>query len=75
MKFKEVIKRFYKIFSLSMGVSAVGVLVFFLIIDWGRCIIPFEPNNFIRITEIICGLVSLPYYFNEMFLKVLKGGE
>ena len=68
MKLKEV----YKLFSLSVGVSAILVLVFFLITDWGKCIIPFEPNNFIRITEIVCGLISFPYYFNEMFVKVWR---
>ncbi len=59
---KMKFKRIYEIFSLIVGVSAVITLTFFLITSPYKCIIPFEPINYIRIPEIIIGLSVLPYY-------------
>jgi len=65
---KQMVKKFYEMFSLIVGVSAVLTLTFFMIKSPYRCIIPFEPNPFIRIPEIIIGLVVLPYYFKKLII-------
>ena len=65
------LKQFYEIFSLMVGFSAVLTLIYFLIRSPYKCTILFEPIPYIRIPEIIIGLIVLPYYFGE-FNKIIK---
>lgn len=66
------IKKIYERFSLVFGFASVLTLTFFLIRSPYRCIIPFEPNPFIRIPEIIIGLIIIPYYLIKLFKIVIQ---
>jgi hypothetical protein len=61
------IKRFFKIASLIISLSAVVCLVFFLLTSWNYCIILFEPRLYIRIPEIILGIISIPFLIKMIY--------
>ena len=47
------------ILGLAIGFSAVATLTFFLIKSPYKCIIPFEPDMWVRIPEIFMGIFAL----------------
>ena len=52
-------KKYIEILALIIAISAVTTLTYFLTSSLDRCIIPFEPNPYIRIPEIIMGIFSI----------------
>ncbi len=65
MKFEKE----YEVFSLSVGFAAILILTIYLILDIRICLIIFEDWWFIRIPEIIMGILATPYYIKKIFSK------
>ena len=62
------LKKFYEEISLVYGLAVVIMLTMFLTFDGlQHCIILLEPNPYIRIPEIILGIIVLPYYFKKIY--------
>ena len=59
-----------ELLSLVIGMSAVIVITFYLATNYGKPIYFTEPIAFIRISEIILGLISLPFLFSILIKKV-----
>lgn len=53
-----------ELFAIIVSLSAVVTLVFYLITGFDKVFIPFEPNPFIRIPEIIMGIGSVLVLIN-----------
>lgn len=62
-------KKILKLFGLAVGLGAVICAVYSLLSAKNRCLIIFEPNPIIRITEIIMGLIAIPILFKIMIEK------
>lgn len=48
-----------ELFGLFVGLAATITLTGFLITGHNKCIIPFEPTAWIRIPEIIMGIIAI----------------
>ena len=65
MKLKEL----YEKICLIWGISVILILTFFLTTGWKYCIILMEPRWYIRIPEIILGVIAIPYYLKKIFTQ------
>ena len=72
MGFRKM-KKTAKLFGLSIGLSAVLVLTFFMIKIPYVCIIPFEPIPWIRIPEIIMGIVASIILVDMIWTGIKEG--
>ena len=72
MGFKMKVKEIMRLISLIAGLSAVITFVFYLAFYYKSPIIFTEPNPFIRIPEIIWGLISIPFLIYLIKDEVLK---
>jgi len=63
--------KFYELFSLAVGVSAIFAIVFYLLTE-GGCVIMFEPIWWIRIPEILIGFIVTPYYLIKLWKVARK---
>lgn len=68
----KLIKKIPKLFALVIGFSATATLTFFLYRSPHRSIFPLEPILWIRIPEIIMGLISIPILGYMMFKEMKK---
>ena len=68
MKIKEI----YEKVCLTWGICAMSILTFYLITGGGYCIILMEPIWYIRIPEIILGIIAIPYYLKKIYEKWIK---
>lgn len=53
--------KYFELSALICGLAAILNFVFYLLLDYKSCSIFFEPNHYIKIIEIIWGLLSLPF--------------
>ena len=63
------IKKILELFALSISLAAIITIVFYLITDSTTCFLPYEPNPFIRIPEIIMGIVSIGILISMLWKK------
>jgi len=66
MNWKKI-KSWYESICLLWGVSVILMVTFFLFTSWEYCIIIMEPLWFIRIPEVILGIISIPYYLKKIY--------
>ena len=70
-RMKKITKIYEKI-CLVVGFAAIIVLIGFLINFWGYHFFITEPLWFIRIPEIILGIIAIPYYLKKIYEKWIK---
>ena len=68
MNWKKI-KSYYEPVCLVWGVSTILIVTFFLALDPDKCIIFMEPLWYIRIPEVILGIISIPYYIKKIYGK------
>jgi len=68
MNWKKI-KSYYEPICLIWGISTIGIVTFFLITDYNYCIGFMEPLWYIRIPEVILGIISIPYYLKKIYGK------
>lgn len=61
-----------ELFALVISLSATITLTFFLIESPYQCIVPFEPNPWIRIPEIIMGIAATFILIRILWLRVMS---
>lgn len=60
------IKKILELSALIAGFAAVVAILFYLITGWGTAVIFLEPNPYIRIIEIVWGLLAIPFLVRLM---------
>lgn len=62
------LKKLYEEVSLCYGLAMTIVVTAFLGLDkLDHCIIITEPNPWIRIPEVILGIISIPYFVKKIY--------
>jgi len=62
-----------KLFSLATGLSAIIVIVYFLLVNPGRAIYLTEAIWWIRIPEIIIGFIAIPILISMIKEEINNG--
>jgi len=58
-----------ELISLVVGLAAVIVFTFYLISSYDKALIFLEPNLYIRIPEIVLGVVAIPFLIRLTWRK------
>ena len=60
-------RKIIEAFSLIVGLSAIITIVYYLITDSSTCFLPYEPILWIRIPEIIIGIIAIFLLLRMLF--------
>lgn len=70
-----MVMRKFTILSLCTAIGAIATFLFYLIFNYGQPVWFTEPNLFIRIPEIIIGLISIPFLFRLILIEIREVWE
>ena len=69
MNIKKFAETFLEIFAIIFSISAISVIIYYLITHSKICLIIFEPDKGIRITEIILSILVIGILLRVLFKK------